>query len=64
MTWNLLATSCTDGSCPTFFVNAAGDVKVRGYDPDHVNDPGREFDVVIPAAKWAALMASMPSGGQ
>lgn len=65
MTWNLLAASgCTDGTCPTFFVNAAGDVKVRGYDPAHMNDPSRESDVVIPAAKWAALMASLPSGGQ
>ncbi len=62
MTYRLLAHSdCTDGSCPTFFVNSVGDVRVRGYDPA---DPTREIDVDIPAAKWSALMANMPSGGQ
>lgn len=58
MTWLLLAASgCTDGSCPTFFVNpATGDVKVRGYHPDN---PTTERDVVIPAAQWAALIAKL-----
>ena len=58
MTYELLASSgCTDGSCPTFFVDhGTGDVLVRGYDPD---DPTREIDVRIPQAKWAVLMTNM-----
>ncbi len=62
MQYRLLADSgCTDGSCPTFFVNSAGDVRVRGYDPV---DPNREVEVDIPATKWAVLMANMASGGR
>lgn len=65
MTYRLLASSdCIDGNCPTFFVDdSTGTVKVRGYDP---TDPTgkREIDVVIPAAKWATLLANLPSGGQ
>jgi hypothetical protein len=61
MTYRLLADSgCTDGTCPTFWVDEkTGDVKVRGYDP---NDPTRELDVLIPAAKWLLLMAGMNVG--
>lgn len=65
MTNRLLSYSnCTDGSCPTFWVDdATGDVTVRGYDPD---DPTRkvELDVVIPPARWAALMANLPNAGR
>lgn len=58
MTVRVLADSdCDDGTCPTFFIeNAAGDVRVRGYDPQ---DATREIDVLIPAARWAVLIANM-----
>ncbi len=60
MTFRLLADSgCTDGTCPTFFVDdATGTVRVRGYDS---TDPTRkrELDVLIPADRWAALMGNL-----
>jgi hypothetical protein len=61
MTYRLLADSgCTDGTCPTFWVDeTTGDVKVRGYHPDDPDDPAHELDVVIPAAKWAVLMSKL-----
>ncbi len=60
MTYRLLARSCTDGSCPTFEMDdVTGDVMVTGYDPD---DPTLEPKVLIPAAKWAALMANLNAG--
>jgi hypothetical protein len=57
MTYRLLADSgCTDGTCPTFFINPeTGDVRVRGYDPA----TGEERDVDIPAAKWATLVSKL-----
>lgn len=65
MTNRLLAHSdCTDGTCPTFWVDdVTGDVTVRGYSPA---DPTRraELDVVIPAPRWAALMANLPNVGR
>jgi hypothetical protein len=59
MTYRLLADSgCTDGTCPTFFIDdQTGDVIVRGYDQD---DPTVERDVRIPAEKWARLVAQLP----
>lgn len=46
---------CEDGSCPTFFRDAAtGDTLVRGYLPD-----GTETDVRIPAAQWSFLIAQL-----
>lgn len=60
MTYRLLADSgCTDGTCPTIFVDdSTGTVRVRGYDPA---DPRRkrEIDVEIPADRWAALLANL-----
>lgn len=61
MAWKLLADSgCTDGSCPTFYVqdDGTGAVMVRGYDP---TDPTgkREIDVTIPAERWATLMTNV-----
>lgn len=54
MAWTVMATSCDDGDCPTFFVDEdTGAVRVRGYDPQ---DPSRELDVEIPAQAWARLM--------
>jgi hypothetical protein len=52
MTYRLLADSgCTDGTCPTFFIEDTGEVRVRGYDPDSGRgagrvDPGRAVDGV------------------
>jgi hypothetical protein len=65
MTNRLLSHSgCNDGSCPTFLVDdVTGNVTVRGYDPA---DPTQtaEIDVVIPPARWAALMANLPNAGR
>ena len=63
MTNRLLSHSgCTDGSCPTLWVDdTTGVVTVRGYDP---SNPKTELDVVIPAARWAALMANLPNAGR
>jgi hypothetical protein len=56
MTYRLLADSgCTDGTCPTFFIEDTGEVRVRGYDPDS----GEERDVLIPAARWTVLMQNV-----
>lgn len=57
MTLRVLAASgCTDGSCPTFWVDdETGDVTVRGYGPDGVT----ELDVTIPADRWAVLITNL-----
>lgn len=57
MTYRLLADSgCTDGSCPTFFIDDETEtVKVRGYAPDGVT----EIDVTIPGDRWAVLMTNL-----
>lgn len=60
MTMQVLAMSCNDGNCPTFWIDqAAGFVRVRGYDPQ---DPTRERDVDIPIAAWETLTAQLPQG--
>lgn len=58
MVFDILATSCDGGDCPTFFIDhEAGTVRVRGYDP---RDPTREIDVEIPGPAWARLVAQLP----
>jgi hypothetical protein len=55
----LADSGCSDGTCPTFFIDEpTGDVYVRGYDP-HDPTGRREIDVRIPAAKWAVLIANL-----
>lgn len=56
--FRVLASSCNDGDCPTFFVDdETGDVHVRGYD---LADSTRELDVAIPAAAWTRLISELP----
>jgi hypothetical protein len=52
----VIATSCDDGSCPTFLRDPeTGDVWVQGYLPD-----GSETRVRIPPAAWGRLLAQLP----
>ena len=62
MAFRLLATGgCTNGTCPTWWQDdETGDVKVRGFHPDHPGDSTYERDVVIPAATWTRLVAQLP----
>lgn len=58
MPFEVFASSCDGGDCPTFFIDRSrGVVRVRGTDPD---DPSRERDVEIPPAAWARLVAQLP----
>lgn len=58
MAWTVMARTCDDGDCPTFFVNSdTGAVRVRGYSPA---DPSVELDVEIPQQDWARLIAQTP----
>lgn len=55
----LASPGCTDGNCPTFWVDTArGVVRVRGYDPA---DPTVERDVDIPIPTWEMLVAQLPA---
>lgn len=57
-TFEVLASSCDGGDCPTLFINpATGAVRVRGTDTE---DPSRERDVEIPADAWARLVSQLP----
>jgi hypothetical protein len=61
MALRVLADSgCTDGTCPTLWLDEAnGDVVVRGYSED---DPTVERDVRIPAeiaAKWRDRLSQL-----
>ena len=58
MGFQVMATACDGGDCPTFFVDpVSGTVRVRGYDPAN---PGVELDVEIPSAAWARLVSQLP----
>jgi hypothetical protein len=52
----VIADSCEDGNCPTFFEDTdTGDVWVQGYLPD-----GTETRVRIPRAAWNRLQSQLP----
>ena len=63
MPLTVLAYSCDNGPCPTFY-KAPGGVVVQGSktnDPDHVPPgmPSHEEVVFIPDAAWRKLMITM-----
>ena len=63
-TYRLLAGSCEDGPCPTFYVDdLSGDVLVQGYATTEQPPGGLPVgeDVVrIPAEAWAKLLSRTP----
>ncbi len=64
MTYRLLASSCEDGPCGTFYVDdETGDMLVQGYDTTDrppVAVPMGEGVVRIPADQWATLVSRLP----
>lgn len=60
MAYRLLAGSCDDGPCPTFYVDdKTGDVLVQGYLTGHTPPtglPDGEGVVRIDKAAWATLL--------
>lgn len=63
MTYRLLAGSCDDGPCPTFYVDdETGDVLVQGYLTDATPPtglPNGEGVVRIDKAAWAKLLSRL-----
>ena len=64
MSYRLLAGSCDDGPCGTFYVDdETGDVLVQGY---HTTDrpaaavPAGEGVLRIPADQWATPVSRIP----
>lgn len=64
MTYRLLAESCDEGPCPTFYADdVTGDVKVQGYVTEAPGPlPDGEGVVHIPADAWRRLLADLPVG--
>lgn len=64
MAYRLLAGSCDNGPCPTFYVDdATEDVKVQGYLTDAPAPlPTGEAVVHIPADAWQRLLSGLPIG--
>lgn len=64
MAYRLLAGTCSDGPCPTLYIDdSTGDVLVQGYEttaapPKAV--PTGEGVLHIPAADWQKLLAQLP----
>jgi len=62
MTYALLAGSCNDGPCPTFYVDdLTGDVLVQGYKTTERAGvlPEGEDVVHIPADAWQKLLRNL-----
>lgn len=63
MTYRLLAGSCDDGPCPTFYVDdQTGDVLVQGYLTDAAPPaglPSGEGVVRIDNAAWTTLLSRL-----
>lgn len=61
MAYRLLAGTCSNGPCPTFYVDdETGDVKVQGYLTDsHVAIPDGEGILHIPAKDWRKLQSQL-----
>lgn len=62
MAYRLLAGSCDDGPCPTFYVDdVTGDVLVQGYKTAAPMPlPNEEDAVLIPAEAWRRLLSRLP----
>ena len=64
MAYRVLAGTCSDGPCPTFYVDdVTGDVLVQGYltserPPSAI--PTGESVLQIPAADWRKLLSQLP----
>ncbi len=62
MPYRQLSGSCSDGPCPTLYIeDETGDVKAQGYittAPTAI--PAGEDVVHIPADAWARLLAGLP----
>lgn len=63
MTYRLLAESCDNGPCPTFYVDdSTGDVLVQGYTTTDLppgDMPDGEGVVRIDATAWAKLLSRL-----